>query len=84
MMQLWERPDFVKTDDVYQDLRRANRIVELLDLDRLQNLERKSAVEKAHRNAPVKSAGGIRTVASGRSGSLDSSISAALAHLPDD
>jgi hypothetical protein len=83
MMQLWERPDFVKTGDVYQDLRRANRIVELLDLDRLQNLERQSAVEKAHRNAPVRSAGGM-SAAAGRNGSLDSLIASATSHIADD
>jgi hypothetical protein len=84
MMQLWERPDFVKTGDVYQDLRRANRIVELLDLDRLQNLERQSAVEKAKRAAPVKSSGGMRTAASGHSGGLDSIIASATSHIIDD
>jgi hypothetical protein len=84
MAKLWNRKDFVKTGDTRQDLRRANRIVELLELDRLQNLERQNAVQKAHRAAPVKSSGGMRTAASGRSGSLDSIISGATAHLSDD
>jgi hypothetical protein len=83
MAKLWTRPDFVKTGDTRQDLRRANRIVELLELDRLQNLERQNAVQKAHRAAPVKSSGGMRTAAV-RSGSLDQILTSATAHLSDD
>jgi hypothetical protein len=83
MAQLWNRKDFVKTGDTRQDLRRANRIVELLELDRLQNLERETAVAKAKRAGPVAVSGGNRTAASGR-GSLDQILASATAHLSED
>jgi hypothetical protein len=89
MDQLWKGEllvngkHFVKTGDVRQDLRRANRIVELLELDRLQNLERQTAVQKAHRAAPVKSSGGMKSAGSHERG-LDSVISRATSHITDD
>jgi len=90
MLQLWEGEllvngkHFVKTGDIHRDLQAMNRIVELLELDRLENLERQSAVQKAHRAAPVKSSGGMRTAASEHSGGLDSILASATSHLADD
>jgi hypothetical protein len=87
MQKILERPDFVRTDDMRSDLRRAHRISEILETERLRSVELESnrvAVKKARRAAPVRSTGGVHAAATGHSGSLDSSISAALAHLPDD
>jgi hypothetical protein len=90
MAQLWKGEllvngkHFVKTGDTHRDLQAMNRIVELLELDRLQNLERENAVAKAKRAGPVAVSGGNRTAASSGSGGLDSIIGSATAHLSDD
>jgi len=84
MAQILQHPNFVQTNDLRMDIRRANRIAELLDVHRLQEFERQSGVEKAKRAAPVKVSGGIRTAASGRSDNLDSIIGNATSHIADD
>jgi hypothetical protein len=84
MMQILQDPNFVRSNDPRTDAILANRIAQRAELYRLREIDQQRAVEKARRAAPVRSTGGVHAAATGHSGSLDSSISAALAHLPDD
>lgn len=85
MAQIIKDPNFVKSNDMRADLRRANRIAELKEIESLRAAaEQKNAISKARRAAPVRSAGGMRAAAPVRNSSLDSTLTAALAHMPDD
>jgi hypothetical protein len=84
MAQIWQDPNFRKSGDLRTDVRTANQIAERYELYRLQEIERQSAVEKARRASPVRAVGGMSVAAAKRGGGLDASLSAALAHMPDD
>jgi hypothetical protein len=84
MMQILQDPNFVRSNDPRTDAILVNRIAQRAELYRLREIDQQRAVEKARRAAPVRSTGGVHAAATGHGGSLDSSISAALAHFPDD
>jgi hypothetical protein len=85
MVQVLNDPNFPKSNDPRDNARRANQFVQRYEYYQFQEAQRQHAIEKAHRAAPVKSSGGMRTPASGRTGgSLDSILSSATAHLSDD